>query len=806
MRLIQLTLLTLFTSFALLADQRVQGFCEQGAQATVTAGISSTTKVQASYPSCTLTIYPTGSGVPVPGNQIYSTNTGTVLGNPFTADSNGHWFFYAANGRYDIVLSGGGLPAPWTIADVLLADPVVGPPGVTSFNARTGPVTSILGDYSFALISGTLATNQLTTVQGNGAKVQLATGNTTSGHCVQYDASGNVVDAGSPCATGSSSWVDAKQTCGAIGNGIADDSAALNSCLTTPNRTIFLPSGTYLLQANGLTFGADGIQFQCSNPDNTTIILGNASNIIDMVHVGSRAGITIRDCGFDQNFINQVFPDNISIYGISASGASDLRILGNRFHAFSNYTNILYQAFVSVISLTNTRNVTIQSNRMYSILCVPIQGGGNTSLWIMDNTFGSNNILDSRASTNYWDNYGGGIYSLNITTSTNVHINRNTWAGTNRTYTTSFVGGAIIGTALIQAEISDNVIDGMSNGYGTATVVQGSGTINFTVGFFATFDITPSRTFRLQGDGTAYVITGVANCVGASKCTTITVTPVVAHVSASGLLYQWILGADLIGCEGCQTTRIQNNILRNGGDQGLTITTQFPGDATVDVSATNNTISFIGGSGILVEGQQRILHISDNTIRNVAKAASLGNQACITMYPDGGLGPKFMYYLDIHGNSCIDDSASPTILYGIFVDVNNLLNFQNNSSVIGFNLLSPSIGTAGPAPSNLTATQWHSTFTSPLSYVSDPLSLNKGTHIETGIAGGDIAGTCTFALSTCTVTFDTAFTSAPSCTANDQTAAAPLRVAPSPGTVVIVGGAGSGANDVISYHCIGNPN
>lgn len=38
--------------------------------------------------------------------------------------------------------------------------------------------------------------------QGNGGKIQLSTGNVTTGHCAQFDSNGNTVDAGAPCGTG----------------------------------------------------------------------------------------------------------------------------------------------------------------------------------------------------------------------------------------------------------------------------------------------------------------------------------------------------------------------------------------------------------------------------------------------------------------------------------------------------------------------------------------------------------------------------------------------------------------------------
>jgi hypothetical protein len=39
-------------------------------------------------------------------------------------------------------------------------------------------------------------------VQGNGAKIQLSTGTTTSGNCAKFDANGNVVDNGAACGSG----------------------------------------------------------------------------------------------------------------------------------------------------------------------------------------------------------------------------------------------------------------------------------------------------------------------------------------------------------------------------------------------------------------------------------------------------------------------------------------------------------------------------------------------------------------------------------------------------------------------------
>lgn len=73
---------------------------------------------------------------------------------------------------------------------------------VSSVFGRTGAVVAALNDYSFSLLSGVLATSQVGTPQGNGSKVQLSTGATVTNDCVKFDANGNTVDSGAPCATG----------------------------------------------------------------------------------------------------------------------------------------------------------------------------------------------------------------------------------------------------------------------------------------------------------------------------------------------------------------------------------------------------------------------------------------------------------------------------------------------------------------------------------------------------------------------------------------------------------------------------
>lgn len=54
---------------------------------------------------------------------IFSDNNGTILANPFTATNTGYWGFYADNRAYDVVASGGGIPAPVTWGAISVIDP-----------------------------------------------------------------------------------------------------------------------------------------------------------------------------------------------------------------------------------------------------------------------------------------------------------------------------------------------------------------------------------------------------------------------------------------------------------------------------------------------------------------------------------------------------------------------------------------------------------------------------------------------------------------------------------------------------------
>lgn len=121
------------------AMEAARGWCEMGNNPVVTSGLTSTTKVQQSFPRCTVQVFVHGGGLAT----IFSDNVGTPLTNPFTAQTDGQWIFYAANGRYDVTMSGAGFPQPVTYSDILLCDGCGGGGGGGGPTIQTNSVNNL---------------------------------------------------------------------------------------------------------------------------------------------------------------------------------------------------------------------------------------------------------------------------------------------------------------------------------------------------------------------------------------------------------------------------------------------------------------------------------------------------------------------------------------------------------------------------------------------------------------------------------------------------------------------------------------
>src|SRR6266436_2967323 len=107
---------------ALAQRERAQLWCEQGGQTVTVNGIVSSTKVQKSYPSCTVTVYDNAtSNLTAICSDAACT---TPLANPFTSAANGYITFFAQTEPHivDVQQSGAGLVTPITTRGLELCD------------------------------------------------------------------------------------------------------------------------------------------------------------------------------------------------------------------------------------------------------------------------------------------------------------------------------------------------------------------------------------------------------------------------------------------------------------------------------------------------------------------------------------------------------------------------------------------------------------------------------------------------------------------------------------------------------------
>jgi hypothetical protein len=132
----------LFATVAGAQTAAVNGYCALGAAQANTSGLSSANYLQGVIPSCTVTVYLTGTTIKA---TIYSNGSGGALTNPFTANSDATWLFFAAVSQgYDVVLSGGNppnvYPTPKTLTG-LYPSTQFSSPGVLSINGVMGSFT-----------------------------------------------------------------------------------------------------------------------------------------------------------------------------------------------------------------------------------------------------------------------------------------------------------------------------------------------------------------------------------------------------------------------------------------------------------------------------------------------------------------------------------------------------------------------------------------------------------------------------------------------------------------------------------------
>jgi hypothetical protein len=253
----------------------------------------------------TVSVYATGT---TNLSTIFSTNAGFAKTNPFTNDTDGSLEFFAANGRYDVTFTKTGytFDAPST-ADILLEDVAM------AGTVLNSPVLS-------GTITGTYTLGGTPTVS---AGIVLSTGSTTARSlALRFSETVNVKDYG------------------AVGNGVADDTAAVTAAVTAAaGKRLYFPTGTYMISSivcsSSILILGDG---------HTSVIKQLASTVAHMVTVsGTSTRVTVQNITFDGNTANQAANStNRSLYLAStgtSTAPSSLEVSGCTF-INGNYADI----------------------------------------------------------------------------------------------------------------------------------------------------------------------------------------------------------------------------------------------------------------------------------------------------------------------------------------------------------------------------------------------------------------------------------------------------------------------------------
>lgn len=187
-RLALVCLLLACTIASATSRQKLQGYCQNGGTHDLIGGLLSANYFMQNFPSCTVTVYATGTTNLA---TIYSDNSGTPLANPFTSSSTGLWGFYADVGRYDVRESGGGIVSPFTLSDFLLQDfagTIVGNTLILNTTTANAVALTITASNSqtnqIQVISDSVAADGVVKVVASGANVNAYYGSASGANSV----------------------------------------------------------------------------------------------------------------------------------------------------------------------------------------------------------------------------------------------------------------------------------------------------------------------------------------------------------------------------------------------------------------------------------------------------------------------------------------------------------------------------------------------------------------------------------------------------------------------------------------------
>lgn len=461
--LLPLLLLSALPARAQLANAR--GWCEDGAQVVVTSGLSSSTTVQASYPSCTISVSVHGGGAAT----IFSDGASTPLSNPFTSQTNGQWIFYAANGEYDITMTGGGLPSPVTYSDVFING---GSGGGGGGGTPSAPVNSVQYNCAgvFCGAAGIITPdgdslqikgpNPWVDVNSFGARPVGAVPSTTAS-CAGTTAITLAADPGFVNGDGIVIY-----GCGATNTlstpGVPTATTGIASTLTVPDAKLVAPSAA----------GASTYQYKIFGIDRHggTTVAGAAVTLgTGPAALGMSGPITVTSASLSGTTLTLTLP------------ATNLLAAGMLIH-FSKSTNALLSGYYSISSVGGGgTSIVIINTEIESTGTAITSTGGNIA-------FATGNQLTWTPVANTWEygicakRPGDGAYSLiglALPSLTRSYTSNTTFTDWGATLTSAPMLPAYLTSANCAAGAA-------TNDYLSTTIVSGAGTISIVVAVAAT--------------------------------------------------------------------------------------------------------------------------------------------------------------------------------------------------------------------------------------------------------------------------------------------------------------------------------
>lgn len=277
--------------------------------------------------------------------------------------------------------------------------------------------------------NGTGAVGQGTR-SGNTTTFGTTSGTLTSGNCAQFDANGNIVDAGAACGAGSGAPYVMPSDFGITCDGTTDWHTQLQAMINaSAGKTIYIPPGPACVSSVTLTI-----------PSNIAITGGGRdvsvlkSSALPVLSITNRSNISLTNFQIlgtnaaTQWTTSQVGAISLTQDASSTSAGSNFNIGGMKFSGF----NTAYWVYISTQGSTFAlSNVNISNNQFISVAAnIPTDpnhvNNTNYFLTLYSNTAGNGRIENLNINNNYMDANSMCFGIQNFANTYKFRINNNT--------------------------------------------------------------------------------------------------------------------------------------------------------------------------------------------------------------------------------------------------------------------------------------------------------------------------------------------------------------------------------------------